>query len=221
MRLTVDHAIRSEYQGLAAILFAIKGVRVEKSLDDLEHFKSEALQRFRSTLSLETLKDVPALRAYRDFFWRVGIDPTKTRPASEALLRRVLQGKDIPRINTLVDAYNIASMETHVPLAVFDAAKVQGDMVMRMAVAGEKFHGIGMTAEETLTGKEVVVQDDQMLIAIYPYRDADFSKVMTETTDVSIMVCGVPGIELSRLDEARKLSADYITRFCGGKVTEP
>jgi len=112
-------------------------------------------------------------------------------------------------------------METHVPLAVFDAAKVQGDMVMRMAVAGEKFHGIGMTAEETLTGKEVVVQDDQMLIAIYPYRDADFSKVMTETTDVSIMVCGVPGIELSRLDEARKLSADYITRFCGGKVTEP
>jgi len=221
VRLTVDHAIRSEYQGLAAILFAIKGVRVEKSLDDLEHFKSEALQRFRSTLSLETLKDVPALRAYRDFFWRVGIDPTKTRPASEALLRRVLQGKDIPRINTLVDAYNIASMETHVPLAVFDAAKVQGDMVMRMAVAGEKFHGIGMTAEETLTGKEVVVQDDQMLIAIYPYRDADFSKVMTETTDVSIMVCGVPGIELSRLDEARKLSADYITRFCGGKVTEP
>ena len=221
MRLTVDHAIRSEYQGLAAILFAIQGVRVEKSLDDLEHFKSEALQRFRSTLSLETLKDVPALRAYRDFFWRVGIDPTKTRPASEALLRRVLQGKDIPRINTLVDAYNIASMETHVPLAVFDAAKVQGDMVMRMAVAGEKFHGIGMTAEETLTGKEVVVQDDQMLIAIYPYRDADFSKVMTETTDVSIMVCGVPGIELSRLDEARKLSADYITRFCGGKVTEP
>lgn len=221
MRLTVDHAIRSEYQGLAAILFAIKGVRVEKSLDDLEHFKSEALQRFRFTLSLETLKDVPALRAYRDFFWRVGIDPTKTRPASEALLRRVLQGKDIPRVNTLVDAYNIASMETHVPLAVFDAAKVQGDMVMRMAVAGEKFHGIGMTAEETLTGKEVVVQDDRMLIAIYPYRDADFSKVMTETTDVSIMVCGVPGIELSRLDEARKLSANYITRFCGGKVSEP
>jgi DNA/RNA-binding domain of Phe-tRNA-synthetase-like protein len=221
VRLTVDHAIRSEYQGLAAILFAIKGVRVEKSLDDLEHFKSEALQRFRFTLSLETLKDVPALRAYRDFFWRVGIDPTKTRPASEALLRRVLQGKDIPRVNTLVDAYNIASMETHVPLAVFDAAKVQGDMVMRMAVAGEKFHGIGMTAEETLTGKEVVVQDDRMLIAIYPYRDADFSKVMTETTDVSIMVCGVPGIELSRLDEARKLSANYITRFCGGKVSEP
>ncbi len=221
MRLTVDHAIRLEYPGLAAILFEINGVRVENSLDDLEHFKSEAFQRFRSTLSLETLKDVPALRAYRDFFWRVGIDPTKTRPASEALLRRVLQGKDIPRINTLVDAYNIASMETHVPLAVFDAAKVEGDMVMRMAVAGEKFHGIGMTAEETLTGKEVVVQDDRMLMAIYPYRDADFSKVMTETKDVHIMVCGVPGIELARLNEARKLSADYITRFCGGKVTEP
>lgn len=221
MRLTIDHAIRSRHPGLAAILFAINGVRVEDSLDDLEHFKAEACQRFRSTLDLETLKDVPALRAYRDFFWRVGIDPTKTRPASEALLRRVLQGKDMPRINTLVDSYNIASMETHVPLAVFDAAKLEGDMVMRMAVAGEKFHGIGMTAEETLTGKEVVVQDDRMLIAIYPYRDADFSKVMTETKDVSIMVCGVPGIELSRLGEAKRLAADYIVRFCGGRTTEP
>ena len=220
MRLVIDRSLHSEFPGLAALIFSIKDVHVEKSSDDLERFKVESCQKFRSSYSLETLKDVPALRAYRDFFWRVGIDPTKTRPASEALLRRVLQGKDLPRINTLVDSYNIASMETHVPLAVFDAAKVEGDMVMRMAVAGDKFHGIGMTAEETLTGKEVVVQDDRMLIAIYPYRDADFSKVMTETKDVSIMVCGVPGIDLSRLDEARKLSSEYITRFCGGKVSD-
>jgi len=205
---------------LAALLYSIEGVHVGKSKDDLERFKAESIEGFRSTYSLETLKDVPALRAYRDFFWRVGIDPTKTRPASEALLRRVLQGKDLPRINPLVDSYNIASMETHVPLAVFDAAKVDGDMVMRMAVAGEKFHGIGMTAEETLTGKEVVVQDDRMLIAIYPYRDADFSKVTAETKDVSIMVCGVPGIDLPRLDQAKELSVEYITRFCGGNVRE-
>jgi len=220
VRLVIDRGLHSEFPGLAALLFAINEVHVEKSSDDLEKFKAESCRKFRSSYSLETLKDVPALRAYRDFFWRVGIDPTKTRPASEALLRRVLQGKDLPRINTLVDSYNIASMETHVPLAVFDSAKVEGDMVMRMAVAGEKFHGIGMTAEETLTGKEVVVQDDRMLIAVYPYRDADFSKVMTETRDVSIMVCGVPGIDLSRLDEAKRLSAEYITRFCGGKVSE-
>jgi len=218
VRLIIDHALHSEFPGLAAVIFTINGVCVEKSSEELERFKSESCQRFRSIYNLETLKDVPALRTYRDFFWRVGIDPTKTRPASEALLRRVLQGKDLPRINTLVDSYNIASMETHVPLAVFDAAKVEGDMVMRMAVAGEKFLGIGMTAEETLTGKEVVVRDDRMLIAIYPYRDADLSKVSTETKDVLIMVCGVPGIDLSLLGEARKLSAEYITRFCGGNV---
>jgi DNA/RNA-binding domain of Phe-tRNA-synthetase-like protein len=218
VRLIVDPALRSRFPGLAALLFAIEGVHVEKSDAELERFKAESVQRFRSSYSLETLKDVPALRAYRDFFWRVGIDPTKIRPASEALLRRVLQGKDLPRINTLVDSYNIASMETHVPLAVFDAARVKGDMVMRMAVAGEKFKGIGMTEEDTLSGSEVVVQDDRALIAVYPYRDADSSKVATETKDVLIMVCGVPGIELARLNEARKLSAQYVTRFCGGRT---
>ncbi len=216
VRLIIDRALHSEFPGLATLLFAIKDVRVDKSSDELEKFKAESIQRFRSFYDLETLKDVPALRAYRDFFWRVGIDPTKTRPASEALLRRVLQGKDIPRINTLVDAYNIASMETHVPLAVFDADKLAGEMRMLKATGGERFRGIGMTDEETLSGKEVVLEDARGLIAIYPHRDADFSKVTLDTNNVTVLVCGVPGIELERLDRVGNLAAEYITRFCGG-----
>ena len=167
MRLIFDPAIRREFPGLVTIAYEIEGVSVKERSDELEAFKFEAVRKFRESYRLETLKDVPPLRAYRDFFWRVGIYPTKTRPASEALLRRVIQGKDMPRINTLVDSYNIASMESLVPLAVFDADKIEGDLTMRMAVAGERFMGIGMTAEETLTGKEVVIQDSRGLVAIY------------------------------------------------------
>ncbi len=218
MRLIIDPALRSEIPGLAALLFAIGDLHVGESSEELERFRSERVTAVRSSYDLETLKDLPAIRAYRDFFWRVGIDPTKVRPASEALLRRVLQGKDIPRINTLVDSYNIASVESQVPLAVFDASKVTGDMVMRKAMAGERFLGIGMKEPDTLSGKEVVVEDHGSLIAVYPYRDADLSKVTLETRDVLVLVCGVPGIELGRLEEAKRLAGERITRFCGGEL---
>ena len=53
----------------------------------------------RKNYSLDGLKDEENIRAYRDFFWKLGIDPTKIRPAAEALIRRILGGKEIPRIN--------------------------------------------------------------------------------------------------------------------------
>ncbi|MEM1944718.1 MAG: phenylalanine--tRNA ligase beta subunit-related protein [Nitrososphaerota archaeon] len=86
------------------------------------------------------------VRAYRDFFWRMAIDPTKTRPSAEALLRRVLQGREFPRVNTLVDVYNVVSMKNIVPIAAFDADRLVGDLVMRFARKGEKFSGIGWTS---------------------------------------------------------------------------
>src|SRR5207245_9542815 len=90
------------------------------------------------------VNDAPRPRAYRDFFCRVGVDPTKVRPAAEALLRRVIQGKPFPRINALVDGYNLASAETRIALAAFDIANLRGDLRMRRSRPGETFLGIGM-----------------------------------------------------------------------------
>ncbi len=218
MLLSVDPQIRTNFPGLGTLIFEVKGVKVQAKDEALENFKIEATARARATYDLETLKDLPLLRAYRDFFWRVGIDPTKTRPASEALLRRVIQGKELPRINTLVDAYNIASMETHVPLAVFDVERLVGDLGMRRGQPGEKFLGIGMKEDEMLTGKEVVVEDGQRLVAIYPYRDADYSKVTLGTENICVLVCGVPEITSENLEKSKRVAEDYITRFCGGEL---
>ena len=101
-------------------------------------------------VSLETLKDHPVVRAYRDLSWRVGIDPTKRRPSGEALARRVLGGQSLPRIHPLVDAYNRASAATLVPLSAFDAEtlRTRGTPLLARATAGEPFHGIAREPEE-------------------------------------------------------------------------
>jgi DNA/RNA-binding domain of Phe-tRNA-synthetase-like protein len=172
------------------------------------------------TASLEVVKDQPIFRAYRDFFWRVGIDPTKVRPAAEALTRRVLGGRDLPRLNTVVDAYNLASIETSIAIAAFDMETVNEDaLLMRRGVKGELFHGIGMDSPDSLTGAEVVVEDQKLrrLVAVYPYRDSDDSKVTETTKGVLFMMCGVPGIDETALEGAKDLTREYVGRFCLGR----
>ena len=176
------------------------------------------MKQVRERYDLGSLKDEPILRAYRDFFWRVGIDPTKNRPAAEALIRRILQGKTIPCINTLVDSYNLVSIKTEIALAAFDAEKLKGNLLMRFATEGEEFLGIGMEKPMRLQGIEIVVSDVEKLVAIYPHRDADDTKITEETKNVLLLVCGVPGIREETLLDAARVAIEYITRFCGGEA---
>ncbi|MFQ6013166.1 MAG: B3/4 domain-containing protein [Thermoplasmata archaeon] len=217
MRLRFTEAVREAFPALTAQLLTLEGLGVVPRDAALEAFKDGALAGLRESLRIESLKDEPRLRAYRDFYWRMGVDPTKIRPASEALLRRVLRGRDPPRINTLVDASNLASMRTHVALAAFDTETMQSDFAMRFAREGEPFLGIGMREPMTLRGKEVVVEDDLGPVAVYPYRDAERTKVTPKTRAVAIMVCGVPGIGEAALSEAATETVGLVTRFCGGR----
>jgi DNA/RNA-binding domain of Phe-tRNA-synthetase-like protein len=214
VRLVVEPLLREKFPGLDAHLVRLDGLRVQERDDRLDGFVPVLLQEFRDHLRLETLKDEPILRAYRDFYWRVGIDPTKIRPASEALLRRVLQGKELPRINTLVDAYNLASMKTRISIAAFDASHLHGDITMRNAREGEGFLGIGMDEPVVLRGGEVVCEDAEGLVAIYPYRDAHRTRVTVATTETVFMTCGVPGVEPHLLMEAAETTREFVERFC-------
>ena len=174
-------------------------------------------KKVKEKYNLNSVRNLPIFRAYRDFFWRVGIDPTKNRPAAEALIRRVLGGRTIPSINTLVDAYNLASIKTEIAIAAFDSNKLKGDLLMRFAEKREKFLGIGMEKPMLLQGGEIVVSDSEKLVAIYPYRDADSTKITEKTKNVMLLVCGVPGIGEETLQNAAEVALQYITGFCDGE----
>ena len=217
MNLKINVQLKTRFPDLTVLTCNIKGVNVEKQNFELEKLKEEIMKQVREKYDLDSIKNLPTFRAYRDFFWRAKIDPTKNRPAAEALIRRILGGRTIPRINTLVDAYNLASIKTEIALAAFDANKLTGDLLMRFAEKGEKFLGIGMEKPMLLQGGEIVVSDSEKLVAIYPYRDADSTKITEKTKNVMLLVCGVPGIGEETLQNAAQVALEYITRFCGGE----
>jgi len=217
MKIELSKEVQEKFADLTVKPLLIKGVTVENTRPELEKFKKTVSDAINSDYTIDVIKDAPIIRMYRDFYWRAGIDPTKIRPASEALIRRVLKDKPLPRINTLVDTYNLASMKTNMALAAFDAETIAGTLEMRMAKQGEKFIGIGMQKPLVLKGKEPVLVDEEKTIAVYPYRDSDETKVTLETKDTIILVCGVPGITPAMIEKTTVLTAEYITRFCGGE----
>ena len=214
MSLKIDLELKTRFPELNAITICLDGLKIKKSDMELEDFKQIVMSQIRKDYTLGSVKNHPIFRAYRKFFWTIGIDPTKIRPAAEALTRRILAGKNLPCINTLVDAYNLASLKTKIALATFDTDKLDGKLLMKFAKEGEQIVGIGMDKPFVMKGGEIIISDGKKLIAVYPYRDADNTKVTEKTENVSIIVCGVPNITKETLVTASEVTIDYITRFC-------
>ncbi|MBS7251764.1 MAG: hypothetical protein KIH08_14420 [Candidatus Freyarchaeota archaeon] len=212
--LVIDDEVLVRFPDLNAKIAVVEGVRVRGEDAGLEEFKERVFAEVRMRYTLDGLKNDERMRKYRDFFWRIGIDPTKIRPASEALIRRVLQGKALPKINSAVDSYNLASMISGVPLAAFDMDTIVGKLCMRFSRRGELFFGIGMEGPKSLSGGEIVVSDEDKLVAIYPYRDSEDTKITLKTEKIIVMACGVPGISDNDLDKALGYAVEYIRRFC-------
>lgn len=95
--------------------------------------------------------------AVRTMYKKLGIDPTKTRPSSEALLRRVRKGDALPRINNLVDVINWCSLETQLSFGLYDVGKIVGDIAMRRGIEGESYPGI--RKDDVHVGGRLVLAD--------------------------------------------------------------
>jgi DNA/RNA-binding domain of Phe-tRNA-synthetase-like protein len=107
-------------------------------LAEMEALREELAARHSGRSPSEIAGLAPARELYRVF----GIDPTRTRPSSEALLRRILLGKPLPRILTAVDVCNLCSLRFLLPIGLYDAARIHGPVRLRRGLKGETFEGI-------------------------------------------------------------------------------
>ncbi|MFC2765817.1 MAG: B3/4 domain-containing protein [Prevotella sp.] len=167
----------------------------------------EALgEHYRETLTTETLKERSAIAATRRVYRACGKDPSRYRPAAEALIRRLLQGRELYRIDTLVDLINLASMRFGYSIGGFDADKIEGDtLILGIGRAGEPYEGIGrgMLNIEGLP----VYRDNQGGVGT-PTSDNERTKIDLHTTHLLVLVNGYDG------DEAQvRATAEYILQL--------
>jgi DNA/RNA-binding domain of Phe-tRNA-synthetase-like protein len=90
-----------------------------------------------------SILEAPAISATRAAYKALGKDPARYRSSSEALLRRIISGKHFPQINSVVDIVNLVSVESRLPIGLYNLAAIQGDIVFRSGRSGESYKGIG------------------------------------------------------------------------------
>ena len=207
----------AEAMGLALAYSVVSDVRVDR--ESGRKALELAAEQVRKLYTLESLKENPVIRAYRDFYWRIGIDPTKVRPSSESLVRRILREGSIPSINSVVDSGNAASAITLVAIGLYDMRRISGKPVLRLAKPGEVFEPIG-GGKRVLSGGEPVLADENGPIFLYPHRDCVRTMIREETEEVLIVAAGVPGVEKALLRRAASLTVELITETSGGTISE-
>jgi DNA/RNA-binding domain of Phe-tRNA-synthetase-like protein len=152
------------------------------------------------------------IAAVRTMYKRVGLDPTKTRPSSEALLRRVRRGDPLPRINSMVDVCNWCSLEFQVPYGLYDAARIDGDVGLRIGRANESYPGIRKD-DVNVDGR--ITLADTMGPFGNPTSDSARTMVTTSTTRALLVVFAPREVDTRRLTTVLDATSSRMTEFTG------
>jgi DNA/RNA-binding domain of Phe-tRNA-synthetase-like protein len=210
--LEVDEALRG---ALALGVLEAEHLRLETLPPEFDAEAERVTAHLIAAFAGKSPADIPGVAETRALFHRLDLDPTKTRPSSEALLRRVLQGKGLPRVNPAVDVCNLCSLEHQLPLGLYDRDQIKGSLKARLGAPGEGYTGI-RKHRVNLEGRMLLADDEGPFGA--PTSDSARTSVGPKTRHV-VVVMYCPGDRVgTHLSAALERLADLLTRYCSAHV---
>ncbi len=198
-------------------LLALQDARVAQGDESLAAEAARAADSYRSAYRDFDVGSIPGVAAARELYRSLGIDPTKTRPSSEALLRRALRGQPFPAINAAVDAANLVQLRRLLPVGLYDRAPLRGDVEIRLGRAGEEY--------ETNSGDVVHLEGriavcDAMGPFGNPTRDSRRAQVGPDTRALLFLVFAPGRVDEADLWDTLREAEDLFTRHLGAAVEE-
>lgn len=201
------HSVCPEFRG-ACITANIKNSEYS---DELWREIDALSDEYRATLTTESLKLMTSIQATRRIYKVCGKDPSRYRPSGEALVRRVLQGKKLYQIDTLVDLINLASMKYGYSIGAFDADKFSGDtLTLGIGRDGEPYEGIG---RGMINIAGMPVYRDSLGGVGTPTSDHERTKVSLATTRLLVLVNGYDGSEQG-VSQTAEFIIGLLNRYC-------
>ena len=176
-----------------------------------------ALERIGDT----PLSEIETLAAWRGAFRAFGVNPTKYRSATEALLRRLTKKGDIPSINILVDICNLVSIRYALPVAAFDTHALSGGIIVRFAEGNERFTPLFETQVEHPEAGEVIFVDRSGLVSArrWCWRQSDESAANEQTHQAVITVEAQHTNSSAAIQAAVADLLVLLKEFAGGNYT--
>ncbi len=197
-----------------------KGMALEATVANTPYSESlwKEIGRFtleyREKYTVDSIKEMPSIQATRTAYKRCGKDPSRYRPSSEALCRRLLRGLELYRVDTIVDLINLVSIASGYSIGGFDADKFEGDtLTLGIGRAGEPYEGIGR-GELNIEG--MPVYRDAVGGVGTPTSDNERTKLSLETTHLLAIVNGYDG-DAVHLQETIDYMKALLEKYADGR----
>lgn len=175
---------------------------------------NDSIAFLRKNFSPETIKERSGIAATRKAYRAAGKDPSRYRPACEQLARRVLQGKNLYSVDTIVDLGNLVSLSSGYSTGAIDADKIAGtEIELGIGREGEPYEGIG---RGPLNIAHLPVYRDEMGAFASPTSDSTRTMLSPDTRRLLLLINGYDG-DKSNVDAAATLTIDLLTRYANGR----
>lgn len=214
LQLSIDAGILSSCPDCRLGCLLIRDVKIVGSSPALSQEFLKLQSEVAKVYNMEELTKLPSILAVRAMYKKLDFDPSRYRPASEALVRRVLQHKSLYYVNSAVDASNYCSLKFLVPFGLYDWDKIEGPVVYRRAHDGSY---VNMGGNQVSTdGKPFLT--DQLGVFGNPTSDSRRTAVSLTTRNLLSVVYAGSGTEPGELSRILEFTGEILTRYNGGIV---
>lgn len=208
--------IRIELPGVKLGVLEADDVRVASTEGALAQLLGDTCDRKSREFTVEGLAETPATLAVRSMFRQWGVDPSKYRPSSEALLRRVVQGKGLYRVSNVVDIGNLGSIETGWPFGCYDRSRIRAPIAFRHGTAGESYEGIGKRTWH-LEGRPVLADPDGPFGS--PISDSTKTMITNAARDIVVVIYAPANAPEASIEAALARLAERLSTFAAAAAT--
>ncbi|MEJ0063761.1 MAG: phenylalanine--tRNA ligase beta subunit-related protein [Alphaproteobacteria bacterium] len=204
--------------GVKVACFAVYGLDNAAYGPAFESFRKSRLGELKSKWERATYAEDPILKGFRQLHEKIGKTGKRWTSSPENLRRLLLELEDFPKINPVVDIYNVVSLETGLALGAHDIASIAGGVTLRLTTGSEKFWPIGAKETEKVSaGEYAYCDDDNEVICRMEVRQVEKTKVTHESKDIFFIVQGHDGMPEAAIRQTAENLAGMITSDLGGR----
>lgn len=217
----IDPMIPGMFPSAKMGVLVCKGLNNTGAYPEIASMLRKVEEDLRQRYTVEGLATLPKISDWREAYRKFGFSPSAHRSSIEALLRRVLQGKQLPSISPIVDLYNITSLRHILAAGGDDLDKVEGGITLTVADGSELFIMLGTDKPEPIKKGEVIYRDDkEVLCRSWNYRECDKTKITPGTTNVCLVLEGLEHTSSDELHQAIHELKQLLQHYCQGSYEE-
>jgi len=221
MKFSIDPRIIQMFPNVKIGVLIAHNMENSNEQQNVYNLLRRAEKDAREKYQLEGLITLPKIADWREAYRKFGFKPSSFRSSIEALMRRILQGKSLPSINSIVDIYNVISIEYTLPVGGDDIDQIDGGIILTIADGTERFIMLGSDKFEEIKKSEVIYRDDkEVLCRAWNYRECNKSKITTNTKNVCLVVEGLEHSSEEEILKGLSRLRELLTPLCKGTFQE-